>query len=195
MPKKILMTGITGYLGSQLAKTLLAKGYDVVALKRSSSSLKRIESILSEIALYDFEMLDRNEPFRSNPEIDVIIHTATSYGRNNETARQVTETNTLRPLHLLDAAISAGVKVFINTDTALDKYLNSYSLSKKQFMEWGKYFSLQKKIHFINMRLEHFYGPGDNSSKFTSYILKSCIENIPKLELTLGEQKRDFIFR
>ena len=44
------------------------------------------------------------------------------------------------------------------------------------------------------MRLEHFYGPGDNDSKFTSYVINSCIENIPKLELTLGEQKRDFIY-
>ena len=44
------------------------------------------------------------------------------------------------------------------------------------------------------MRLEHFYGPGDNDSKFTSYVINSCIENIPNLELTLGEQKRDFIY-
>ena len=188
------MTGITGYLGSQLAKTLLVKGYDVIALKRKSSSLGRIESILPEITLYDLEVFDYNEPFHSHPEIDAVIHTATCYGRNNETARQVAEANTLFPLRLLDAAVSAGVKVFINTDTTLDKFLNLYSLSKNQLMEWGKYFSLQNKIHFINMRLEHFYGPGDNDSKFTSYVIKSCIENIPKLELTLGEQKRDFIY-
>ena len=194
MPKKILMTGITGYLGSQLAKTLLVKGFDVIALKRKSSSMGRIEPILNEITLYDLEVLDYNEPFQSHPEIDAVIHTATCYGRNNETARQVAEANTIFPLRLLDTAISAGVKTFINTDTTLDKYLNSYSLSKNQFMEWGKYFSLQNKIHFINMRLEHFYGPGDNDSKFTSYVINSCIENIPKLELTLGEQKRDFIY-
>jgi len=194
MPKKILMTGITGYLGSQLAKTLLAKGFDVIALKRKSSSMGRIEPILNEITLYDLEVLDHNEPFQSHPEIDAVIHTATCYGRNNETVRQVAESNTIFPLRLLDTAISAGVKTFINTDTTLDKYLNSYSLSKSQFMEWGKYFSLKNKFHFINMRLEHFYGPGDNDSKFTSYVINSCIENIPNLELTLGEQKRDFIY-
>lgn len=49
-------------------------------------------------------------------------------------------------------------------------------------------------IHFGNIRLEHFYGPNDDNTKFTSYVIKSCLENIPELELTLGEQRRDFIY-
>jgi nucleoside-diphosphate-sugar epimerase len=188
------MNGITGFLGSHLAKALLNKGYELIALKRKSSSLQRIESILSGITLCDLEELDFAEFFRSHPEVDVVIHAATCYGRNKETASQIAEVNTNFPLRLLEAAVSAGVKTFINTDTALDKSLNLYSLSKSQFVDWGRYFSLQNKIHFVNMRIEHFYGPGDGDSKFTHYIIKSCIENTPKLKLTAGEQKRDFIY-
>jgi CDP-paratose synthetase len=195
MPKKILMTGITGFLGSQLAKELLNKGYEVIALKRRSSSLKKIESILSRVILYDLESIDFSETFQSHPEIDTIIHTATCYGRNNESTCQITEANTSFPLRLLDAAISSGINSFINTDTTLDKSLNKYSLSKNQFREWGKYYSLQNEIHFTNLKLEHFYGPGDGESKFTTYVIKNCLDkNIPELKLTLGEQKRDFIY-
>ena len=45
MSKKILMNGITGLLGSHLAKALLNKGHELIALKKKSSSLQRIESI------------------------------------------------------------------------------------------------------------------------------------------------------
>jgi nucleoside-diphosphate-sugar epimerase len=44
------------------------------------------------------------------------------------------------------------------------------------------------------MRLEHFYGPGDEASKFTTHVINSCLRNVPELKLTLGEQKRDFIY-
>jgi nucleoside-diphosphate-sugar epimerase len=38
------------------------------------------------------------------------------------------------------------------------------------------------------------YGPGDDPSKFTTWIVQSCIKNINKIELTPGEQKRDFVY-
>jgi nucleoside-diphosphate-sugar epimerase len=72
--------------------------------------------------------------------------------------------------------------------------LNFYALSKKHFTEWGQQFSAMGKIKFITIKLEHIYGSGDDDNKFTTYIIKSCLENIPELKLTHGEQKRDFIF-
>ena len=44
------------------------------------------------------------------------------------------------------------------------------------------------------MRLEHFYGPEDADSKFTTHVINSCLKNVPELKLTFGEQKRDFIY-
>ena len=192
--RKILITGVTGFLGSSLAKALIRDGFKVVALKRRSSSLGRITSILNEIVLYDIEDIDFTKFFMEVEKIDVIIHTATSYGRNNETPWEIFDANTGFPLKLLDAASNANVSKFINTDTILDKYLNLYSLSKNHLLEWGKFYSMHNKIEFINMRLEHFYGPGDDDSKFTSFIINSCIQNQPSLELTLGKQRRDFIY-
>jgi nucleoside-diphosphate-sugar epimerase len=191
--KKALITGITGFLGSKVAIELANKGYEVVALKRNSSSIKRIESIINDIIIYDIEDINYSKLFK-NHNIDFIVHTATSYGRNNETPMEIFEANTEFPLKLLDAASIANVKKFINTDTVLDKYLNLYSLSKNHLLEWGKFYSMRNKIQFVNMRLEHFYGLGDDDSKFTTFVINKCLANSENLELTPGEQKRDFIY-
>jgi CDP-paratose synthetase len=192
--KKILITGITGFLGSKLAMELVRTGYEVIALKRKSSSLKRLKSFKNDITLYNIEEVDYHKVFKTHNKIDFIIHTATSYGRNNESPWEIFEANTGFPLKLLDAASMANVSKFINTDTILDKYLNLYSLSKNHLLEWGKFYSMRNKIEFINMRLEHFYGSDDDDSKFTAYVINKCISNTKTLQLTAGEQKRDFIY-
>lgn len=194
MKKNILLTGATGYLGSKLANALVSNGYKLIILKRKSSSLSRILSIIADVTIFDVENLDYSELFDSNVKIDVIIHTAANYGRNNETSNEVFEANVRFPMSLIEAATNAGVSNFINTDTVLDKYLNSYALSKSQLVDWGKVISKIKKITFVNMRLEHFYGPGDSETKFTTYVMNNCIRGVSEIKLTSGEQKRDFIY-
>lgn len=191
--KRILLTGATGYLGSHLAKAMLTAGYEVVALKRKSSSIHRMESYATKIRFFNIENIDLNTLFRETGPTDAIIHTATCYGRNHESVSEIFAANTEFPLHLLDAGSRAGVDVFFNTDTILDKYLNSYALSKNQLLQWGKFFSKNGKIRFVNIRLEHFYGAGDDPKKFTTFLIRSCIGNEPELKLTEGRQERDFI--
>ena len=58
-------------------------------------------------------------------------------------------------------------------DTILDKRINSYSLSKKQFLDWLDFFS--EEIVCINILLEHFFGAFDSPSKFTTFIIKELI--------------------
>jgi len=192
--KTILLTGATGFLGSHLAHRFVARGHRVLVLKRPSSNLNRLASILPNLSLYDIQGSDLSAPFKEHGKIDAVIHTATCYGRNGETASEIFATNTAFPLRLLETASAFNTDTFFNTDTILYKYLNSYSLSKKHFLEWGKSFTDGQKTRFLNIRLEQIYGPGDNPSKFTTHVIRSCIENVPELKLTSGEQERDFIY-
>jgi nucleoside-diphosphate-sugar epimerase len=192
--KRIVLTGITGFLGSHLARALIAEGYKVIGLKRSSSSLHRLSGVLDNLTLVDVESADYDAIFHDHGKVDTIVHTATSYGRNNETVTEIFSANTEFPLRLLDSGSRAGVRSFMNTDTILDKYLNFYAFSKNQLLEWGHFFALNEKIAFWNLRLEHFYGFGDDATKFTSYIFNSCLANQPEIRLTHGEQRRDFIY-
>lgn len=194
MSQTILVTGATGFLGSHLVKGLLKQGHKVIIMKRSFSNTWRLQEILPLLISYDLDTTDFTQPFQDIPSIDAIIHTATCYGRKKENVSYLAQTNTLFPLQLLETAIQYNIPTFINTDTVLDKFLNPYSLSKKQLREWGQYFANLEKIRFVNIKLEHMYGEDDDDSKFTSYVIKSCLNNVKKLELTAGEQKRDFIY-
>ena len=49
-------------------------------------------------------------------------------------------------------------------------------------------------LKFINMRIEQMYGPEDREEKFVMSILKSFLMKEPSLDLTRGEQKRDFVY-
>lgn len=188
----ILLTGATGYLGSHLAQAFVAAGDSVTVLKRSSSDMCRLAAIQSSLVVYDLDGDGLAAAF-NDKRFDAVVHTATCYGRRGESPREVFDVNTAWPLRLLEIATVMETPVFINTDTSLDRFLNPYALSKKQFREWGCYFADQQRIHFVNVVLEHFYGPGDDGAKFVTQVIHRCLGNEAELQLTVGTQQRDFI--
>ncbi len=84
------------------------------------------------------------------------------------------------------------VHSFINTDTILDKRVSHYSLSKKHFVDWLEHFS--GGMVCCNVSLEHFYGPFDDPSKFVMGIILDLLNGVEQIDLTAGEQRRDFIY-
>lgn len=188
--KTLLITGINGYLGSNLAKRYSNK-YNIVGLEYDCSNLFRLED-------YNFEVFDSkngipDDLFKSY-KIDVIIHTATFYGRKNESDNQICYSNTFLPQSLIEKAINNGCQLIINTDTVLDRFTSSYSLSKKQFSDWLIYYSKNNSLSVVNLELEHFFGPGAPSTNFITLMIQQMLENKPVIGLTKCEQNRDFIY-
>lgn len=189
--KTILLTGATGFLGSHLLEALLKEGYSVVILKRSTSNTNRIQHLLDRLKAYDIDRLPLEQAFKDQ-RIDVVMHTACSYGRNGQGANEVAETNLLFSLRLLDAATEFNTDTFFNTGTLLPKYLNAYALSKNQFCEWLRQRSNQ--IQVVNLKLEHMYGPKDDQTKFVPWLIGQLEQGVERIPLTQGQQLRDFIY-
>jgi len=191
MNKTVLITGATGFLGSHITRELHRNGYKVIILKRSFSDIWRIRDIYSEIRSYDIDKIDLELPFKEN-KIDCVVHTATKYGRKEERISEIVETNIIFPLKILETATFFDTDTFFNTDTILYSYLNHYSLSKRQFIEWLSAF--QDRIKIFNLKLEHMYGEMDDFSKFIPFVIKELLLKATEIKLTKGEQRRDFIY-
>ena len=186
--KTILITGINGFLGSQLAKALSAE-YTIVGLEYSLENLFRLATLNYKV----YSAKDGiPEAIFNDQKIDIIVHTATFYGRNNEDYLQMFNANLYSPFCLLDMAIQHGCQFFVNTDTVLDRFVSIYSLTKKHFQEW-LYFR-KNEIKVVNMQLEHFYGADANPNNFIIAMINKLKNNEPKIDLTLGEQQRDFVY-
>ena len=185
----ILITGGSGFLGSSIINELSKKKFKFYYLIRKKSNLIRINKFKKNIKIF---YNDKNiENLFKKRKIDLIVHCATNYGTNDTDISNIVQSNLLLPLKLLFLAKKYKVKAFINTDTILKKNISFYTLSKFQFNEWFKAYS--NHLYCCNVKIEHFFGPRDNLTKFVIYLIVNILRK-KRISLTHGNQKRDFIF-
>ena len=190
--KTVLITGGTGNLGSRVIYQLV-NDYNIICLYRTRKSISKklnLTDINKNITFINYKNIDYKKIILKY-KVTIIFHSATNYGLDHND-EGVLESNLLLPLKILRASIECGCKYFINTDTILEKDLNSYSLSKKHFRDW--LFRYSNKIKTINLRYEHFYGPNDDQTKFITWIISQMKINKKEIMMTKGDQERDFIF-
>ncbi|WP_104401021.1 NAD-dependent epimerase/dehydratase [Vibrio penaeicida] len=185
----IFITGASGYLGSQLVNKL-SKTHKCVSLVRKSSSHARLENINTDLVYID-ETGSLEHAFNKYRP-DIVINTIALYGRNNESLSDLIRANVLVPSDLYALSNNYGCKAFLHTGTSLPSDVSTYAATKNTFVELIRPLHISK-MKFINIALEHFYGPEDDNSKFTTYVINSCSNN-SDLNLTNGLQQRDFIF-
>lgn len=188
--KTILITGINGYLGSELAKKLMSN-YFIIGIEHDTTDLFRLKDFRFEVFSSKIGFTDL---LFSKHKVDIIIHTATLYGRNNEPDSELFYTNMYIPICLMETAMKSGCQMFINCDTTLNPFTSSYALSKHHFNNWLEHYSNQNKIKVINVRMEHFYGPGASEHNFVISMIKRMIKNELSIAVTKATHSRNFVY-
>jgi CDP-paratose synthetase len=164
--------------------------HEVTVILRHLSSRTRIEGLSANVVSYD-SFSEVNDIF-ANVRPEIVINTVGSYGRRSEKLDSLVEANIYFPSQLFSTALANNVETFIHTGTSLPDKISLYALTKNTFTKAvSKYDTVG--MQFINIALEHFYGPGDDDKKFAAWVLKKCISN-DTLQLTSGIQQRDFIY-
>lgn len=176
--------GAFGYLGSQLI-SYFENQHSVVGLARKMKSEDFTKNI---IYTADGEWIEKIIEFKP----DVVINAITCYGRNGESVSVHLESNILLPVKVLES-VSSFNSVFINCGTSLPQDTNLYAYTKQKLPEIAREIINKADNKFVELKLEHFFGAFDGDSKFTSMVIRSCLNN-KTIKLTAGSQKRDFIY-
>jgi dihydroflavonol-4-reductase len=110
-----LVTGASGFLGSHVARQLVARGDDVRVLLRPSSTNRAVADLSLEYVTGDLR--DPASLERALAGIKTVFHVAADYRLWARKSRDIYDSNVGGTKNLLDAAKRAGVEKFIYTST------------------------------------------------------------------------------
>lgn len=205
---KVLITGITGFLGSHIAENLISNNISIVGLKRKNSNIWRCEDFKDKIdwvnILDDGSFIDE----LANHSFDTIIHCAwigvESNDRDNWT-EQIKNVTFL--VDLLESAKILKVKKIIflgsqaeygiiNNKIAEDfqtNALSAYAACKLACLEVLKSFSTINDINWVWLRLFSVFGEKENTNWLIPSLINSMLSK-NEMSFTLGEQKYAYLY-
>jgi nucleoside-diphosphate-sugar epimerase len=171
---KVLVTGGTGFIGSHLAKALVAEGHDVRCLVRESSDLQRLHD--SGVELVYGDILETNSIDEALCGIDIVYHLAGILGQWGIPDETYWAINVQGTKNMLETSLKHNIKRFIHCSTAgvtgptlsisQDESFpynpsNIYELTKAKGEKLALQFYRDAGLPVVVIRPEFIYGPGD----------------------------------
>lgn len=205
---KVLITGITGFLGSHIAENLVSNDITVIGLKRKGSNIWRCQDFANKIHWVDIddEGLFKEELKRHS--FDTIIHGAWIGVESNDRDNWIVQSKNIPFLvELLDVAKEVGTEKFIflgsqaeygNIDGKISEEdktqaLNAYGSIKLACLEIVMTFCNTNDINWIWLRLFSLFGERENENWLIPSLIQSMV-NKNQMDFTPGEQKYAYLY-
>lgn len=200
---KVLVTGATGYIGSNLVKRLIGEDYEVHIIVRPASNLDLLTDIENRINIHIHDGTTddmRNICKEARPE--VVFHLASKFTSQHrgEDIEALIKSNILFATQLVDSMVKENIRCLVNTSTFAQHYkneiyrpLNLYAATKQAFEDILKYYTDAEGLKVINLELFDTYGPDDPRPKIMN-LLKKISESGEYLSMSPGEQYIDIVY-
>ncbi len=206
--KRVLITGINGFLGRNVAKRFLGEGYSVCGASRHSDN---ISDILQDILFFNCNLNSGNneiEPVIAAANPDIVVHCAWDGGNSYaQTNSSIQFNNVLAEIELLNAmdkyhipyfvgfgaASEYGDKPYLLSEGVYETPFNLYGACKKMAKEYSKVFCETKGIRWTWIRPFYTYGPGDVSTRLIPKVISACL-NKTKLTLNSCGSQTDYLY-
>ena len=205
---KILMTGITGFIGHHLGERLVNDGHEVFAIVRPTSKIDELSENLRrnvKFHVYDKEntvldivtdlCVEGNRP-------DVVYHLAADVlaVHQFDDIKFLIQSNITFGTELIDAMVANNIFNFVNTGTFTQHFedaeysaTNLYSATKQCFEGIVKFYVETANLRCISLHLFDTYGPDDKRGKILG-LLKKISETGETLKMSPGGQLLDIVY-
>lgn len=205
----VLVTGVSGFIGSHLARRLLHEGARVHGLVRSGSNLWRLQDIKRQLQFHYADLTDHEAVTRAVSQIkpSKVFHLAAKVDVNRSLPLldEMIEVNVKGTINLLRAAADAGCDCFVNTGTCeeygdnpvpfkeeqMPNPVSPYSASKAAATMFCQMLHKTLGIPVVTLRPFLTYGPGQENDMLIPSLIKKALKG-EMLEMTEGKQTREF---
>ncbi|MCP4651131.1 MAG: NAD-dependent epimerase/dehydratase family protein [PVC group bacterium] len=199
MSKKVLVTGIAGFLGSHIAERLVELGYEVVGVDNlSTGKPKNIKKIFDKI---EFHWMSLEHFDIENKDIDIICHQAAlcNVPHSMKDPDGYFENNVAATHRMLMEARKYNIKkIVIASSSAAEECISPYGMSKKVTEDYSNHYRNLYDMDITNLRYFNVYGPRQSMDSQHSMVIPIFINKLLKGESPTiygdGEQSRDFIY-
>lgn len=196
----ILVTGATGFIGTNLTREL-RKEHNLFILGQFEGDPEKLD--LPGYIMNDD--INKLADYIKNNQIEGVIHLASLYltVHTPEQIKDLVSSNVYFGTAVLEAASLAGsVKWFLNTGSIWQNYnvkgmeynpVNLYAATKQAFIDMAKYYTDVFGIKFCTLKLCDTYGPNDTRRKIFK-LFKDYSESGEVLKMSPGEQLIDLLY-
>jgi UDP-glucose 4-epimerase len=208
---KILVTGVAGFIGSNLAKRLLSEGYKVIGLDNLAYGLR--ENVPDGVDFYQYD-IRRREIAPLFEGVDTVFHLAAKncIADCQNDPVETTEINVLGTVNVFEAAKRAGVRKVVYAESSAlyegsslfptpeseAKPESFYAISKLASMHFAKAYKTFYGLRFTGLRYFCVYGPVQDYRRTIPPVMSAFVIKLLKGERPIiygtGEKRRDFVY-
>lgn len=181
MIRKILMTGVTGFLGSHIANRLVHDGYEVCAIIRNGSDITayRLSDGIRYLR-YD-GTLDSLVEGMLTEKPDCVIHLAAKFvaEHHREQVDMLLDSNIVLSAHLFEAMRISDCRYLLNTTSSWEHYAGEeynpvclYAATKRAVTDLLKYYCEAEGMRAITLSIYDTYGLEDHRGKLISKLFE-----------------------
>ncbi|MGI9860906.1 NAD(P)-dependent oxidoreductase [Moorella naiadis] len=200
---KVVITGATGFVGSNVARRLVTDGWDVHLIARTESNFSLVQDILKAVTIHQHDgttenMLDIFERVKPN----IVFHLAALFLAQHEPKDigPMIKSNVLFATQLVEAMIANGVYCLINTGTSWQHFENKeynpvclYAATKQAFESILEFYVETTPLKVITLKLFDTYGPNDPRNKLFT-LLRNVAKEEKSLPMSPGEQLINLVY-
>ncbi|MFA6304935.1 MAG: SDR family oxidoreductase [Patescibacteria group bacterium] len=213
---KVLVTGGAGFIGSNIVKELLRKGYKVSVIDNLITGRKEnLAEVLSQIEFIEGSILAEDKINQAMQDVDYVLHTAAlpSVPRSIESPLLSLENNVTITLKILLKCVEFKVKKLVYSSSssiygdqsAVEKVetlpampISPYAVYKNAGEQLVKVFAKLYDLPTVSLRYFNVFGPNQDPNSPYSAVIPLFIKQILKGERPTingdGLISRDFTF-